>query len=110
MVYHEFVHLSGAQREELLRLRRQIDLVFQDVLRTGAQTGEFVVDDVPDTSRALLSIVIDVARWYSPSLGRSADQVGCTNARLGLRLVEADRRGAPGHAPAIRQPARRAGT
>lgn len=95
VVYHEFGHLTDAQQDELLRLRRQIDRVVQDVLRVGTQTGEFVVDDVRDTSMALLSIVIDVARWYSPFHGRSAEQVGCANARLGLRLVEADRRDPP---------------
>jgi AcrR family transcriptional regulator len=95
VVYHEFAHLSAAQRDELLRLRREIDEVIQEVLRVGEQTGEFVVDDVADTSLALLSLVIDVVRWYSPSVHRGPDQVGRSIARLGLRLVEARRRDDP---------------
>ena len=98
VVYHEFAHLSAAQRDELLRLRREIEEVIQQVLHVGVQTGEFVVDDITETSHALLSMVIDVARWYSPSVQREADQVGRSNARLGLRLVEASRTEEPGSA------------
>ena len=67
VVYHEFAHLTGPQRDELLRLRGDIDRAIQDVVAAGVRSGEFVVDDVADTSMALLSIVVDVARWYSPA-------------------------------------------
>ncbi|MGV1008132.1 MAG: TetR/AcrR family transcriptional regulator [Dermatophilaceae bacterium] len=87
VAYHEFAHLEAAQREELLRLRAEIDRAIQDVVTSGVRSGEFVVDDVADTSMALMSIVIDVARWYSPASERSPEQVGRTNAALGLRLV-----------------------
>lgn len=98
VVYHEFAHLSDPQRDELLRLRGDLDRAVQDVVAAGVRSGEFVVDDVSDTSMALLSIVVDVARWYSPTSERSPEQVGRTNADLGLRLVGArtSKAGQPG--------------
>ena len=44
---------------------------------TGVATGEFEVDDVPGTALALLSMAIDVARWYAPDVRRTpADDRG----------------------------------
>ena len=52
-------------------------------------SGEFEVDDVPDTALALMSMCIDVARWYSPGVRRTPDRIGPTYASLGLRLLGA---------------------
>ncbi len=87
VVQHEFPHLSDAHRSEVLALRKRIDHTLRDVLRAGKESGDFVLDDIPDTALALLSIVVDVARWYTPALHRTPDQIGATNAALALRLV-----------------------
>ncbi len=70
-------------------LRKQIDAVVRDVLDRGVAAGQFVIDDLGDTALALLSIVVDVARWYSPTIHRSPREIGETNAALALRLVGA---------------------
>lgn len=87
VVYHEHSHLTPAHQAEVLGLRKEIDGIVRGVLEAGIAAGQFDVDDVPDTALALLSIVIDVARWYSPTIKRSPTQIGETNAALGLRLV-----------------------
>lgn len=89
VVQYEFPHLSSEHREEVLALRKQIDAIVQDVLRDGMACAEFAVDDVADTALALMSLCIDVARWYSPAISRTPAQIGATNATLGLRLVGA---------------------
>ena len=87
VVQHEFPHLSQEHRTEVLALRKRIDHAVRDVLQAGQESGEFVLDDVTDTTLALLSIVVDVARWYTPAVHRTPEQIGATNAALGLRLV-----------------------
>lgn len=87
VVQYEFPHLTPEHRDDVLTLRKQIDAIVRDLLREGTEAGEFVVDDVHDTALALMSLCIDVARWYSPSISRSPAQIGETYAALGLRLV-----------------------
>ncbi len=87
VVQHEFPHLSAEHQAEVLALRKRIDHAVRDVLRAGQRAQVFTLDDVPDTALALLSIVVDVARWYTPALHRTPAQIGATNAALGLRLV-----------------------
>lgn len=91
VVYHEHSHLTPAHQAEVLGLRKEIDRLVRSVIETGVAAREFDVEDVPDTALALLSIVIDVARWYSPTIKRTPAQIGETNAALGLRLVGARR-------------------
>ena len=33
------------------------------------------------------NLIVDVARWFAPSVKRSPTQIGATNAALALRLV-----------------------
>jgi hypothetical protein len=70
-------------------LRKEIDAIMRGVLTDGTATGEFAIDEVADTSRALLSLCIDVARWYQPSHRHTPKEIGASTARLGLRLVVA---------------------
>ena len=42
----------------------------RDVVDRGVAAGTFSVDDSADTTLALLSMVVDVARWYSPTIRR----------------------------------------
>lgn len=95
IVQYEFGNLTPAHREVVLRLRKQIDAVVQSVLEAGVAVGAFDVDDVPATTLALMSMCVDVARWYTSGIRRTPDQIGATNARLGLRLVGAGGRGIP---------------
>lgn len=91
VVYHEHSHLTAAHQSEVLALRKEIDRLVRSVIEAGVAAGDFNVDDIADTALALLSIVIDVARWYSPTIRRTPAQIGATNAALGLRLVGATR-------------------
>jgi len=89
VVQYEFPHLTVEHRGTVLALRKRIDSTVRAVLRDGIETRDFSVDNVPDTTLALLSLVVDVARWYSPASSRSPADIGRTYAALGLRLVGA---------------------
>ncbi len=90
IVQFEFRHLSPEHRDEVLMLRREIDQVVAGVLRDGVASGEFTVADVSATSLALLSMAIDVARWYSPEVRRTPEAIESAYGDLAVRLVRAD--------------------
>ena len=87
IVQHEFRHLSPAHRDEVIGLRKEIDRVVRDVLEQGVLSGEFEIDDVPVTALALLSMAVDVSRWYAPDIRRTPHQIGRDYADLAERLV-----------------------
>ncbi|KGN34779.1 TetR family transcriptional regulator [Knoellia sinensis KCTC 19936] len=87
IVQYEFRHLTPEHREAVLNLRREIDKVVRGVLTEGVERGEFEVDDVHATALALLSMAVDVARWYSPEIRRTPDDIARTNGDLAVRLV-----------------------
>ncbi|MEO6998708.1 MAG: TetR/AcrR family transcriptional regulator, partial [Terracoccus sp.] len=89
VVQYEHHHLTPEHHAEVLALRKQIDAVVRGILEAGTREGVFTIDDIGDTSLALLSIAVDVARWYSPTIRRTPAQIGATNAHLALRLVGA---------------------
>jgi AcrR family transcriptional regulator len=89
IVQYEFGNLTPEHRDAVLTLRKEIDAVVRRVVTEGVESGEFAVDDVPDTTLALLSMVVDVARWYDPDIRRTPQAIGAAYADLGLRLVQA---------------------
>ena len=89
IVQFEFRHLSPEHREAVLGLRKEIDGVVAGVLRDGVASGEFEVDDVSVTALALLSMAIDVARWYAPDVRRRPADIETSYGDLAVRLVRA---------------------
>lgn len=89
IVQYEFPHLTHEHREIVLDLRKQIDQVVRDVLRQGIETGEFEVRDVPGTALAIMSMVVDVARWYDPQIRRTPESIGQAYGEYAVRLVRA---------------------
>lgn len=87
IVQYEFRHLTPQHRDTVLALRKEIDKVVRDVLTQGVAEGDFEVDDIPGTALALLSLAVDVARWYSPEIRRTPADIGRTNGELAVRLV-----------------------
>ena len=89
IVQYEFGNLTPEHRDAVLGLRKQIDAVVRDVVTAGVASGEFHVEDVPDTTLALMSMAVDVARWYDPEIKRTPEAIGDAYADLGIRLVTA---------------------
>jgi AcrR family transcriptional regulator len=89
VVQYEFPHLLPDHRDEVLALRKDIDRAVRTLLEEGVAAGEFDVPDVSGTALALMSLCIDVARWYSPGVHRTPTGIGRSYASLGLRLLGA---------------------
>jgi AcrR family transcriptional regulator len=92
VVQYELGALSPAHRREIAQRRRAIDRYVRDTLSTGVDRGAFDVPDVPGTALALLSLAVDVARWYRDDGRRAASEIGALYADLATRMVRADPR------------------
>ncbi|GGV47950.1 TetR family transcriptional regulator [Streptomyces longisporoflavus] len=93
VVQYELDALGEEHRTEIIALRRQSDATVRDMINEGVRAGEFDVPDVPGTTLAVLSLCIDVARWFNVAGQRTPDEVGALYADLVLRMVGARQRG-----------------
>ncbi|MER7899675.1 TetR/AcrR family transcriptional regulator [Streptomyces sp. NPDC096046] len=89
VVQYELDSLGADARAEILALRRQVDGEVRGIIEEGARSGEFEVVDVHGTTLAVLSLCIDVARWFNVDGPRTPDEVGALYADLVLRMVGA---------------------
>ncbi|MEU6680815.1 TetR/AcrR family transcriptional regulator [Streptomyces sp. NPDC046853] len=92
VVQYELDALGEEHRTEIIALRRQSDAAVRDMINEGVRDGEFDVPDVPGTTLAVLSLCIDVARWFNVAGQRTPDEVGALYADLVLRMVGARER------------------
>jgi AcrR family transcriptional regulator len=89
VVQYELDALGPDARAEIIALRRQVDAQVRGIIQDGVAAGTFDVPDVPGTSLAVLSLCIDVARWFNVNGARTPDEVGALYADLVLRMVGA---------------------
>ncbi|MFJ3228547.1 TetR/AcrR family transcriptional regulator [Streptomyces sp. NPDC086783] len=89
VVQYELDALGPDARAEIIALRRQVDAQVRGIIQDGVAAGTFDVPDVPGTSLAVLSLCIDVARWFNVNGPRTPDEVGALYADLVLRMVGA---------------------
>jgi AcrR family transcriptional regulator len=89
VVQYELDSLGPDAREEILALRRQCDAEVRGIIEDGVAAGEFDVLDVKGTTLAVLSLCIDVARWFNVDGPWTPDEVGALYADLVLRMVGA---------------------
>lgn len=87
VVQYEQDALPVERRNELSTIRRRFRKPIEAVIHEGVENGEFAVPDISGAALAILSLCIDVARWYSPSGGRSPEDVGRLYADLMYRMV-----------------------
>ena len=89
VVQYELDALGPDARAEILALRRQVDGEVRGIIEEGVASGEFDVIDVHGTTLAVLSLCIDVARWFNVDGPRTPEEVGALYADLVLRMVGA---------------------
>jgi hypothetical protein len=116
---YELAGLTGLTAEhydEIVILRHQTNEVFRQAVARGVDDGTFAAADVNRVVRGMLSLSIDLVRWYRLDGSDSPAQLGDYYADLALKMIG---RARPGE-PVSRQPtataasevrnARRAGT
>jgi AcrR family transcriptional regulator len=87
IVNYEMAALTEEHRAEIAELRRRIDRVVRDLLERGAAAGDFSTSDPAMTASALLSLGIDVARWYRDDRGWTPEDVAAHYVELARRMA-----------------------
>ncbi|NLG55630.1 MAG: TetR family transcriptional regulator, partial [Rhodococcus sp.] len=87
---YELNELSPEHHREIRAIRRSITQRFLDIVEAGIASGEFTVTDAEGTNLALMSLCVDVARWFPAGAYTDADVVAARYADLAMRLVGAD--------------------
>ncbi|MGP4001490.1 TetR/AcrR family transcriptional regulator [Streptomyces sp. 8N706] len=93
VVQYELGALSEEHYAEVVALRRRTDGAMRSIIEDGVASGDFDVPDVPGTTLAVLSLCIDVARWFNVEGRRTPEEVGQLYADLVLRMVGAGGQG-----------------
>lgn len=63
---YELHALTGEHHRVIAEIRRATDTLIRTEIQRGVDAGAFTVADVPTAALAILSLGIDVARWYQP--------------------------------------------
>lgn len=89
IVNYELAALSPEHLEEIAEIRRQIEREMRGVVERGVATGTFQAENPRMTALALLSLGIDVARWYRDDGEWTPMQIAEHYCGLALRIVGA---------------------
>jgi AcrR family transcriptional regulator len=92
VVQYELAALEPGHHREIVALRRRTEEILRGILADGVAAGEVAVDVLRGTALAVLSLCIDVARWFRPAGRRSPEEIGVLYAGLALRMVGASTR------------------
>lgn len=89
IVNYELAALSPEHLDEIAAIRRQIEQEMRDVVERGVDSGAFTTSNPHMTALALLSLGIDVARWYRDEGEWTPEQIADHYCELALRVVGA---------------------
>lgn len=84
---YELAGLSAEHYEEILETRHQTNVVFRTAVERGVTAGAFADVDVKRVARAILSLGIDLVRWYRRDGSDSPEQLGDFTAQLALKMA-----------------------
>ncbi|WP_055553274.1 TetR/AcrR family transcriptional regulator [Streptomyces sp. NBRC 110028] len=90
VVQYELGALGEEHHAEVIAMRRDTDATVRSIIEDGVRMGDFDVPDVRGTTVAVLSLCIDVARWFNARGRSTPDEVGDLYAGLVLRMVGAE--------------------
>lgn len=87
VLQYEFRALSPDHRKVIADYRRDIEATMNQVLDDGVRQGIFRIQRLPETGRAILSLGVDVVRWFEPGRERTAQEVAELYTELALKMV-----------------------
>ncbi len=87
VVLYQLDALTPEHYAEVNGKQRRISQIVRQILDDGAAAGHFDIADTTGTATAILSLCLDVVRWYRPGRRRSPEEIGELNAQAALRMV-----------------------
>jgi AcrR family transcriptional regulator len=91
VVQQELFALADDDRRAVIAMRQKIQRQVEQLLRDGVRAGQMEVEDTRAVARALLSLSVDVARWYDPKSQETPEGIGELYADLATRMVRPSR-------------------
>ena len=89
VVQYELHALPPDDLVVVAELRRRTERLVREVIADGVAAGVFTVPDVRTAARAVLSLGVDVARWYTEATKPAPVPLGRQYANLVLRMLGA---------------------
>jgi AcrR family transcriptional regulator len=99
---YELSGLTAEHYDEIRAIRQQINTVFREAVAAGVADGSFAAVDVNRVVRGIMSLGIDLVRWYRLDGADSPEELGEFYADLALSMVSS-----PSTATLAGKPARR---
>ena len=87
VVLYQTGALSPTHLADIAEKQREVGRIVRQVVTHGVKSGDFDVPDAASATLAILSMCLDVARWYTPGYRLSPQQLGDSNATAALRIV-----------------------
>jgi AcrR family transcriptional regulator len=84
---YELTGLTAEHYDDIVLLRHQTNEVFRYAVARGVDDGTFAAVDVNRVVRGMLSLSIDLVRWYRLDGADSPGQLGDFYADLALKMV-----------------------
>jgi len=85
----ELRSLSPERLTQILKLRTAYEKELRTILRDGAETSAFAIDDVGLTAMAIIQMITGVIVWFRPDERLSIRDVAETYRNMTMRLVGA---------------------
>jgi AcrR family transcriptional regulator len=85
---YELHSLLPRHRTEVQRSRKGMENVMHEAIRLGVVSGDFTVHDVGLATIALLSLGIDIARWFRPGGRLTTEEVAESYAEYASSLLQ----------------------
>lgn len=92
IVNYELAALSPEHLAKIRKIRREIDSEVRDLVESGVASGDFQTPHARVASVALLSLGIDLARWYREEGAWKPEDIADRYAEMALRIVGAPHR------------------
>lgn len=87
VVQYELNALSDEHAKAISDLRRTTVQAVRTLIDRGCELGAFDVEDTRGATAAVLSLGIDVARWYQPGGAYTPDELGRLYCRFAMKLL-----------------------
>jgi AcrR family transcriptional regulator len=84
---YELRALSRERYDEIRQVRGHFERLLRQELRKGIVSGGFTITTVDPAALAILSLGIDVARWYRPGIDPAPEELGREYAGLVLGML-----------------------
>ncbi|WP_033292703.1 TetR/AcrR family transcriptional regulator [Amycolatopsis jejuensis] len=89
VVQYELNALPEQEYKVVSQLRRRIEQLVREVIEQGIGSGAFTASDAGIAGIAVLSLGVDVARWYSERTKQTPQELGKEYSELVLRMLGA---------------------